>query len=266
MKKSFRKLTLNGILLFSIAAILEMTVHECGHYIAARYFHAAGTKFFHNYVDFDESSVGFVQRLCIAGAGPLISLLMGVLFHLFCKRAAIKKYGYLFMLYLAASGYIGFLGYLMVAPFFAYGDTGLIFNQLHFSIALIIAIAAAATVVLFLVFRQLAGLFIRFADHATIKDITERRRYTKAVILYPILGGINITTPLNFPVPTTLSLIAPLCDPFSMMWIYGAMLDRNRHNAIDSNPFFAHAHRVVPVIIAGFMTIVIVNRLLVLGI
>ncbi|AHF17785.1 hypothetical protein [Niabella soli] len=265
MKRSFKTLTLNSILLFSIASILEMTLHEFGHYVTARYFHAAGAKLFHNYVDFDENSIGFAQRLCIAAAGPLVSLLIGISFHLFSKKATVKKYGYLFLLYLSASGYIGFLGYLMVAPFFTYGDTGLIFNQLHFPVALIIVIAVAAAFVLFLVFRQLAVLFIRFADEETIKDIAERRRYTKAVILYPLLGGIIITTLLNLPVPTTLSLIAPLCSPFSMMWIYGAMLNRKQRN-IDGNPFFAGTHKMVPAIIAGFTAMVIINRLLVLGI
>ena len=64
---------------------------------------------------------------------------------------------------MSAFGYIAFGGYLMIAPLFANGDTGFIFNALHFPIWLTIIIALAGVAFMIYTMKILSRYFVELS-------------------------------------------------------------------------------------------------------
>src|SRR6266496_4831009 len=129
-----KNLIINSTLLFSIATVATMTLHEGGHFMAAVFFHAKDAALHHNYASYKTEELSQTAQLLTVAAGPLFSLLLGVVFNILCSRYSKRNLLFLFLLYMSAFGYIAFGGYLMIAPFFSNGDTGFICNALHFPI------------------------------------------------------------------------------------------------------------------------------------
>ena len=118
------QIIINSTILFVVASTLEMTLHEFGHFFAAIMVHAKGISIHHNYVSNVDDGISLQSLLFIKGAGPFISLLIGILFQWICSHQTKRNMLFLFNLYMSAFGYIGFFGYLMIAPMFTGGDTG----------------------------------------------------------------------------------------------------------------------------------------------
>ena len=89
--KQYKYVILNSSLLFIIATILEMTLHECGHFVTAFYLQAQNLSLHHNYVDYAEDNLNTNYKIAIAAAGPIVSLLIGMLFHFICSKQTKKK-------------------------------------------------------------------------------------------------------------------------------------------------------------------------------
>jgi amino acid permease len=162
-------------------------------------------------------------------------------------------------------GYIGFFGYLMLVPIFTEGDTGYICQALGFPSWLKISIAVAAGVVLFVLMKNLMRYFVEMGSEEIIENKRSRAIFIRSLILYPLLIGIVITTLLNLPVPLFLSLISPICGPFSIMWAYGFALYK-KYPAIHANRKFDEFTRMNPWLFVFLFGIIVVNRLLVSGI
>ncbi|MGN6568730.1 MAG: hypothetical protein ACTHJ0_12290, partial [Flavipsychrobacter sp.] len=69
-----RNIVINSTFLFVIAAILEMTLHECAHLIAAMLVHATPI-LYHNYVHYNLDGHKPADAIFCAAAGPLFSLI-----------------------------------------------------------------------------------------------------------------------------------------------------------------------------------------------
>ncbi len=221
---SFRNIWINSSILFVVAAVLEMTLHEGAHATVAFFLHAPNLSLHHNYVHYDTGPLTSTQLIAIAAAGPLMSLLIGFLFHFAVKQYSTPNLFRLFLIYMSAFGYIGFLGYVLIAPFFVYGDTGFVFKTLNFPIYATVTLAVAAGFLLYLAMKSLCKEFIPFLDKTLYENDETRKIFFNFLIQYPLYTGILITTLLNLPVPTPLSLIAPLCSPFSIMWGFGPLM------------------------------------------
>ena len=143
--------TFNSTILFIVACILQMTLHEFGHFFVAIFVHAKGISVHHNYVDNIDEGLPLRSILCIKGAGPLMSLIIGIVFHITCSLQKKRNITFLFELYMSVFGYIGFFGYLMTSPIFTNGDTGYICLALKFPIWLTIIIAVSGTFILYLI-------------------------------------------------------------------------------------------------------------------
>lgn len=217
----YRNIIINSTVLFIIASILTMTLHECGHFFAALATGALDVKLFHNSVTYSIDGQTSAELLFIAASGPNISLLIGLFFHYVCATTTSRNMNFLFALYMAVFGYIGCFGYIMVSPFFSYGDTGFICYLLDVPVWLTFVFAICGAVFMFLLMKSLTRYFVEMGTAAEIENQLTRVRFVNAIIVYPLIIGIVITTLLNFPVPTFLSLLAPLCSPFTILWTYG---------------------------------------------
>ena len=141
MTKGQKNITVNSLILFVIASTLVMTLHEFGHFFASILVHAKQISIHHNYTSNVDDGLSLKSTLLIKATGPLVSLIIGVVFQFICSRQTKRNLLFLFHLYMSSFGYIGFFGYLIIAPMFPGGDTGYICYSLSFPIWLTIVIA-----------------------------------------------------------------------------------------------------------------------------
>ena len=252
-------------MLFVIASIPEMTLHEFDHLFAAILVHAHGISIRHNYVSHSDTGLSPSGGIILTAAGPIVSLMIGVLFHFTSSRQKERDSLFLFNVYMTLFGYIGFFGYMMIAPMFPDGDTGYVCRALGFPMWLTVILAISAGLVLYFLVNSLIRYFVEMGPKEITDDRQLRKRFVNSIIFLPLLLGIVVTTLLNFPFPTLLSLIAPPCSPFSVMFGY--------HNAIvrdypdqKANGEFDLLKRLKPILFVFLDLIVIMNRLLVNGI
>jgi hypothetical protein len=256
---------LNSTVAFVIACILVMTLHEFGHFFASILVYAKGVSIHHNYVNYIEEGLSQGQNIFIKAAGPIISLLTGLIFHFICFRDKPRGISFLLKLYFCSFGYIGFFGYLLIAPFFAVGDTGYICKALGFPIALTIGIAVIGALILFFIMKSLMRYFVELGSREIIENDETRKKFISSLILFPVLIGIIITTLLNLPTINVISLIAPICSPFTFLWPYGFAL-KKKYPANNYNTQFYNLNKPNIWLYLLFALTIIANRLLVFGI
>jgi hypothetical protein len=258
-------LILNATILFIVSAILEMTLHEFGHFFASIGVHAKGISIHHNYVSNIDEGLPLKSILLIKGAGPLVSLVIGIVFHVMCSRQKNRNLGFLFLLYMAAFGYIGFFGYLMIAPIFTGGDTGYICSALNFPIWITIGIAISAGLILYVLVRTLMKYFVEMGSTEFLGKKNSRISFVHSILLLPVLCGMPFTTVLNLPVIALISLVAPICSPFTLLWDYGNALHKNYNSKI-TNSNFNKVNKLNGVLLILLALTIIYNRMLVKGI
>lgn len=148
------KLLWTSTIIIFAASILNVTLHESGHYIAAILFDASDVELHHNYVAYDSDSIGFWERIVVAASGPLLSLIIGIIGLWWHTSIKVKGWKSLFLLWLAYHGLLNFMGYVLIAPVFTYGDTGFIFSQLEFPLWSMILLSVTSFVLMFFVFDR----------------------------------------------------------------------------------------------------------------
>ena len=257
--------TVNSTILFIVASILEMTLHEFGHYFASIMVDAKGISIHHNYVTNIDEGLPLKSVLFIKGAGPIVSLVIGIVFHIACSVKKKRNLSFLFMLYMALFGYIGFLGYLMIAPIFTGGDTGYICSALKLPDGLTIGIAVLGAFLMYLLIRKLMKYFLEMGSIEILEEKKTRVEFVHSLIILPLLFGIPLTTMLNLPVISLVSLIAPICSPFTLLWDYGNALNKN-YQLKKANDDFGELNKLNLMLIVLLILTIIYNRILVKGI
>jgi hypothetical protein len=260
-----RYVTLNSTILFIVACILQTTLHEFGHFFAAIIVHAKGISVHHNNVDNIDEGLALKSILFIKAAGPFMSLMIGIIFHRACSLQKKRNLIFLFKLYMASFGYIGFFGYLMTSPVFTEGDTGYICTALNFPLWLTIGIAVSGALILYILIRNLMQYFVEMGSSEILEKKQTRFAFIHSVLLLPVLFGIPCTTLLNLPVVALLSLIAPFFGPFTFLWDYGDALTK-KYNLKYTNDDFNRLNGFNYVLVILLIITIIYNRLLVKGI
>jgi len=258
-----KQIIINSSILFVVTSTIAMTLHEFGHFFASIILNVSNISIHHNYVSNNTTGLSLQSILFIKSAGPLVSLLIGVLFHFICSRQAKRNLLFLFNLFMSAFGYIGFFGYLMIAPMFTGGDTGFICYALGFPLWLTIIIALGGAISLYFLMSGLAKYFVEMGTKAIVENKKNRVLFINSLLMYPIFIGIILTTLLNLPTKSVISLIAPICSPFSLFWGYGSAL--RRQDSVDNKDFESISESHLWLYLLLVIT-VIVNRLLVFGI
>ncbi len=265
MKTIYKYVFINSTLLFVIASILEMTLHEFGHFFASFLVHAQNISIHHNYTSNTDTGLPLLKTLFIKGAGPFISLVIGVLFHLICSMQTKRNTLFLFNVYMALFGYIGFFGYLLIAPMFQGGDTGYICYALGFPIWVTVALSLVGIITLYFLTNRLIKYFVEMGSKEIINDAGNRRKFIHSLILYPLFIGLILTTLLNLPIPVFISLIAPICSPFTFMFGFDNALHK-KYSIKTTNHEFEQFNKLNAGLIILFAIIIVINRLLVYGI
>ncbi len=242
----------NNVLIYIATSIIVTILHELAHFMVATYFDLHPV-LFHNYVSYSDKFTA-TQSIYIAAAGPLFSLIQGIICMFWTKKIKEKGVFSLIILWLGLQGILTFMGYLLIAPFFAYGDTGKVFAILGVPMFAMIIISILSIIIITWYYLKQTAEMVQYA----YADNLDRKTIARDLLLLPIfLGGLTNAL-LQLPVPTFLSLIAPIFMPFTFMSVYGNY--RNiKHDFL--KPSVLIKEYSIPVIIF-FLVVVTVFRIL----
>lgn len=252
-----RNLFINSLSVFVLTYLITQILHESAHAITGLAV-GSGPILYHNYVQ-STIEVSSFKATLIAAAGPLYSLSQAVICYLIIRRMKKSAVVNLFWTWMMLWGYIGFFGYVFMTPFFKYGDTGFVAEQLGISDIGRLVIGAVGISAFFFISR------IGFNKFAYLWREGDKKNFFNNLIFFPLIFGVVANTLLNLPVPTFLSLLAPLCMPWCVMMVYGNLLGqkdltpqtRNESNALNdlSKP-----------LLMSLAAVILINQILVFGV
>lgn len=259
MSKSLKFIFINSTLAFVSAFFFTTFIHEFGHFISYSLF---GLKpvLYHNYVAVDDEKISQVINIISALAGPLSSLIQGIIFSLVITRR--KNYGSasLFYLWFCLLGFINFFGYLMMTPFSSAGDTGKVADLLQLEYVYRILIAAIGLAILLVIIIRIGKYFNAFIP-AEI-NAARKQQYIYYIMFFPIIFGSVINTLFAFPAPVLLSIIYPATSSYAIMTSFGTIF---KSPALLSKPALLESS-ISKLLIMLTGAGIIINRLLTLGI
>jgi len=172
---------INSALAFASAELVTAALHEAGHGLAAQSlgFSPRVYAFYEN-----NPSGTTAQDIIILCAGPLASLLLGVLFYLWYRSGKVcYGFGRLVLFWLAWVGVSTFVNYLMVTPFLSAGDTAKIADRLGWPAWPRFGVSALAIVCVVLLAPAAAKSMFALAPAPAFATPRSRRRF--------VLGGFT---------------------------------------------------------------------------
>lgn len=209
-------LAINSALILMSTSIINTIGHELAHYITRLYFHLQ-PELHHNYVQ--SSVVGTpLQEMFSAAAGPLFSLVFGIVILWIATNQMSPSLSKLFMLWLGLGGILEFMGYIVIAPIAKAGDTGKVFDYFGFPLLLSLGLAIVSFVAIYLFFVRLAPQFAHYKG----KQKFDQRANAKQLFIYPIFVTIILGTLVSLPVVTWISLLPTIFMPMAYFSIMGA--------------------------------------------
>lgn len=233
-------ITLNSTLLYALAFMLSTCCHELAHAIAGLWFES-GPILHHNYVEHTNDVVllNTIEKVFIALAGPLVSLLLGLLSGIIFLQSSKRRLQELFLLWFAIIGLNNFLGYLMTGPIFTAGDIGKVYQLLEWSITGRIVLAILAAGLLLLLAYKLTRPFLEFSVREEwINTPVSRKSYSFRVLILPWIMGSLVVTFLYLPIVAIISIIYPITS--GMIFIYPWQNAVNADNISPSSDLKSH--------------------------
>ncbi|MGH2649431.1 MAG: hypothetical protein ACRDE8_17755 [Ginsengibacter sp.] len=210
----------NGCMLYTTAFLLTLIIHETGHF-AVEKLYGFNAVMHANYGSYS-GNASDAQKIIIAAAGPVTSLIQGFFFLFVTNRIAFKNKFSLFALWFSLHGFILFFGYLVCSPFFIYGDTGQVFHLLHFPFYLTILFSIAGVILLVYTLKTNAKKFTPYG-----KEIEDMQSRSRALLLYPLIIGGALSLLLQLPVPDFLLLFDGITSPFVFLIVYDKLKNTN---------------------------------------
>jgi hypothetical protein len=207
-----RALSVNSALSFASAELLTAALHEAGHGLAAQIFGFAPRI----YAFYENGPSGTAREtLTILAAGPITSLVLGVLFWAWYRRATPRySYGRLLLLWLALIGVMEFVNYLIVTPWLTGGDTAQIADILHWPMSARYGLTAIGVVLVVMLGRMATSAMLALAPRAiAINSPQERRRFITRSFYLPLFAGVLLTAPAGIgsrPLYVVYGLLATL--------------------------------------------------------
>jgi hypothetical protein len=187
-------LFVNSALAFAFAELLTAALHETGHGLMAQ---ALGfsPKI---YAFYEDNPTGTVhQSLAILAAGPIASLILGLLFRAWFRSGEPRySLGRLLLFWMAWLGIMQFVNYLIVTPWLTAGDTAQIADLLHVPVWGRYLVSAFGLGVLIILTRPAAHDMLCLAPASEALDTPrDRRRFIIRSFYLPLFAGTVLTAP-----------------------------------------------------------------------
>ena len=221
MKNPLTTILINSTLAFVAAFIMTTIIHEGGHYVSYALFGENPT-LFHNYVQTSAQSMDVHVRVTSAMAGPLISLVQGLVFGYVVTREKRNTPTALLFLWLSLLGFVNFFGYLVMTPFTTTGDTGKVAELLNMDDSIRIAIAVIGFAVLLVTIFRIARYFAHFIPVQNDEEL--KTKYVYRLMFFPIVLGSLVNALLAFPAVAILSIIYPATSSYVIMSSFPVIL------------------------------------------
>lgn len=224
-------LGINSVLIVLLSSIIATILHEFGHYAVALYLNL-NPELHHNYViPLTEGSLKY--QVVMAAAGPLCSLLIGIV-ALYVSIKWIKpSLLKLFFLWLGMQNILMFLGYMLIAPITKDGDTGKVFDYIGIPLFLSISIVISFFIFINFLFSKISNQFVFYKN----EELFNTQENSRQLFLWPILSSIVMMTLLSFPIYSWVSLLPSVFMPmtyFSTMGRYKKLNIKNAELTINS--------------------------------
>lgn len=253
-----KNIFINSTLAFVSASVITTFVHESGHFFSYLSF-GANPVLYSNYVYIAEQNIDISIRVVSAMAGPVFSLLQGLIFAFVISKNRNNTMLQLLFLWLSLKGFVNFFGYLMMTPLSTAGDTGVVAELLQISPVYRVLIAVTGFILVITLILRVGKRFADFIPAAT--EIKQKSKYVYSVMFFPIILGSLINTALAFPAPTWLSVVYPATSAYAIMSSFGAILKTESTHTSKSEI----ENKIQISLIILFVMMVIINRLLTLG-
>ncbi len=247
--------------LYTAAFLLTITLHELGHAVVSKLL-GGQPVLYNTHVESRAEPLPGGTELAIALAGPLSSLVQGVLVLALGWRSRATGNAALFWLYAGLFGLINFLGYVLTGPFVSYGDIGRAEVLAHVPLWGSVALAVAAAMGVHKSVEATAPLFLRFGPGLARQP---RGRLMMALIALPWLLGSVLITALSWPLPTFLSLIYPPLSSMVLGAAWGGAMRQPYPIAEENQPPLLTTLRLWPAL-ALLLAVAVGYRLLAPGI
>lgn len=256
------KSTINSTIGLATGFLLTIILHELAHYVMSVIL-GYETTLYHNRV-FSNTNDVKNHEIMVAGIAPIFSLIQGVLAYQASTKMETSSKS-LFVLWFGITGIITFFGYLMIAPLIPVGDTGKVFFLLNIPMVVQVMTSIIAIVMVTIILMKSAKQFERYAieDFGSVK--VNRKKWSIAIILIPLLLSIVVVTLFQFPIPHIASILPTICIPFSIMAVFGAFIGSKSKLRMDLQGKSINQQISIP-LIGLFIFVVILNRILVNGI
>ena len=226
-------LLINSILIIVSTTIIGTILHELAHYFTALHFNMQ-PHLHHNYVHNDVVGTPQQEVLMVA-AGPMFSLLFGIVVSLFSIKYIKPSLLKMFLLWLGMGCLLVFFGYIFIAPVAKNGDTGKIFEYFAVPMYLTVILSIASFIFMNWLISMFAYQFVFYKNEETFS----LKKNIRQLFLYPILLSIVIMTLLNLPTKSFISLSAVLFLPmtyFSAMGKYKSLKITDANLVINKVP------------------------------
>ena len=240
----------NSTLIYISTALLTLVIHEAGHFIVESIWHFDAIMH-PNYGSYSGFASDF-QKIVIAAAGPLTSLLQGVVFFAVIIYKREKDIFSLIALWLSLHGFVLFFGYLISAPFFIYGDTGQVFYMMKMPLINKVVISILSVFALLRILNALSNEFQWYG--AEIRNAAVR---AKKLILFPILSGGIAVILLQLPLPNFLLIFASISTPLIFLIVYQKVKEKTT-----ASPVVILEKLYVAVVILSVLTVTLVRILI----
>jgi len=234
MKKEQLQFIINSTVLYVLAFVVTTFIHELAHAIVGL-INGSNPILHHNFVEHTTTLLSVNQKVSIALAGPLASLVQGLILGIVFLSSSNRTLINLFFLWLSILGFTNFFGYLMTGPLFQAGDIGKVFLLLELSLIIQIGIAVFGALVISFIAYKVTTPFLEFSYRQEwIRFPKSRTNFLFRIIIIPWLIGSFAVTLLYLPVIAIVSIIYPFTSGmiFIFPWKNGK---RIQHVKLSSN-------------------------------
>jgi hypothetical protein len=250
---------LNSTVTFILAFLVTTVIHELAHAFVGISL-GSGAILHHNYVEHPLiSSLSTHDRIMVSLAGPLASLIQGIVLTWGYPKYRNVSYPKLFLLWVCILGFINFFGYLMTGPLFNSGDIGKIYELLNFPLKYQIVMAILGLLMLIVIAYKLSIPFLEFSyKKEWVSDSSSRNNFAFNIIILPWLIGSTIVTILYLPVVALVSIIYPFSSGmiFILPWKNARRITSvkiSENSAIGKSSFLLYSSLIISIIIFKFI-------------
>ncbi len=253
MDRKSSLLTIESAGYYSLAFMSTQLFHELAHALTGRFL--GSQPILHTGFVEHTADISTASRVLIAAAGPLFSLLQGLLLLWLVRKGPAHPRLRLFGVWMSFHGMVNFVGYVFSTSFALSADLGRIAVLLQLPMPVRVALTGLGYVGLRYVVRPLAPAFAALCAHP-LPAAVAARAFAHELGLYAGALATPILIVAALPVPHWLSLVYAICA-FLPLFDLPKALAKNRNFAEStplrgSRPLFPFTAYILLVVLARY--------------